>query len=228
MDLIAVTGNSGKTVFSFYLSQVLSKQGKRVFLISSDSGQPAYKMLFPDRKSDEKRSIGRLLSLAAISEAKIFDNAYPINKNLMMLSYADGEGPNTYPEIAEVSLQALLSKLASIADVVIVDTATAQNRIDRFVLSAGSKQIFLATADEKGYSYRQNHKTGADAMQVLFQNSPDNALSDVLETYDSDAPVYLLPYCRGFSGIYNGIDISDVVPRRKYRKTLYQIIGDMK
>ena len=145
MELVAVTGNSGKTVFSFYLAQFLSRQNKRVFLISTDSGKPAFKMLFPDRKSDGKRSLGRLLSLAAISEAKIFDNAYTVNKNLMMLSYADGENPQTYPDIAEVNLKALMTELGTLADTVVVDTATMQNRIDKFVMTQNPKNVYIAT-----------------------------------------------------------------------------------
>jgi molybdopterin-guanine dinucleotide biosynthesis protein len=223
-QLIAVTGNSGKTVFSFYLAQILSKQRKRVILVSTDSRQPAFKMLFPDRKKEEGRSLGRLLSLATISEANIFNNTHTINKNLMMLSYADGETALTYPGIAEINLEALLKQLSVLADVVLVDTTTHQNRIDKYVLSQSPKQIRLATADVKGYYYRQNHPAHG-AEQVLFVNSPDNALSDVLSTYEG--PVTVLPYCRGLSGIYNGISITDIIPPRKFRRTLYRIVGDL-
>lgn len=223
--LIAVTGNSGKTVFSYYLAQILSRQGKRVILISTDSRQPASKTLFPDRKNEDRRSLGRLLSLATISETKIFDNACTVNKNLMLLGYADGETSLTYPEVAEGSVYTLLTLLNTIADVIVVDTATHQNRIDRSVLAKIPTQISIATADVKGYYYRQNHPAHGDEKQVLFVNSPDNALSDVLGTYDG--PTVILPYCRGLSGIYNGVSIADVIPPRKYRKALYQIIGDL-
>lgn len=224
-QLIAVTGNSGKTVFSFYLAQILSKQGKRVFLVSSDCRQPAFKMLFPDRKDEGGRSLGRLLSLATISEANIFNNTHTINKNLMMLSYADGETALTYPGIAEINLEALFKQLSVLADVVLVDTTTHQNRTDKYVLSQGPTQISLATADVKGYYYRQNHPVHGGAEQILFVNSPDNALSDALSTYEG--PVTVLPYCRGLSGIYNGISITDIIPPHKYRKTLYRIVGDL-
>ncbi|WBY64710.1 AAA family ATPase [Thermocaproicibacter melissae] len=224
-QLIAVTGNSGKTVFSFYLAQILSKQGKRVFLVSTDSHQPAFKMLFPDRKDNDGRSLGRLLSLATIAEANIFNNAHTINKNLMLLSYADGETALTYPEIAKINLESLFQQLSIIADIILIDTSTHQNKIDKFALSKCSKQISIATADVKGYYYRQNHPNHGCALQVLFVNNPNNALADVLSTYDS--PVTVLPYCRGLSGIYNGICITDIIPPRKYRKTLYRIVGEL-
>lgn len=224
-QLIAVTGNSGKTVFSYYLAKILSGQGRRVFLVSTDSGQPAYKMLFPGRKNDDQRSLGRLLSLASISEAQIFDNAFTVNKDLMMLSYADGENPLTYPEVAEVNLRELFTQLSAIADNVIVDTATYPDAIDRYVLAGNPRRICIATADVKGYYHRRNHPAKGGETQVLFENSPDNAMTDVLGTYDG--PVTVLPYSRGLSGIYNGVSIADIIPPRKYRKIVAGIAGEL-
>ena len=144
---------------------------------------------------------------------------------MMMLSYAEGETPKTYPEVAEVNLRSLLTELSTVADAVVVDTATHQNRIDRFVLAQSPKQVCIATADVKGFYYRQNHAAHGGEEQVLFVNSPDSALSDVIGTYNG--PVAVLPFCRGLSGLYNGISITDVIPPRKYRRAQYRIIGDL-
>ncbi len=118
-----------------------------------------------------------------------------------------------------------MTELGTLADTVVVDTATMQNRIDKFVMTQNPKNVYIATADVKGYYYRQNHPAHGSEEQVLFVSSPDSALSDVLGTYDK--PVVILPYCRGLSGIYNGISITDIIPPRKYRKALYKVIGDL-
>jgi hypothetical protein len=221
--LIAITGNTGKSSFSFYLSATLSKKYK-VALVSTDGQLPAYPMLFPTMEQNPKKSLGRLLSLAAITEADILNHAVILADELVMLSYAQGESKTNYPEITEINLHNLFAQLDRLVDCVIVDTSTRGNLIDTFAITRAVEEICLSSADNKGFAYRQYYKP-EHATQVLLNNNPHNPLSDVLQTFSE--PVRILAYCRSFGSLYNGVNISDIVPSRRYRKTLYKIVGDL-
>ena len=226
-NLIAVTGNggSGKTIFSFFLAKSITARGKNVILLSTDSLQPGCPLLFPSKKIDTHRSLGRLLSLAVITKGDVFDSAGYIDGDMMMFSYADGESHLNYPDISAINLQSLFHQLDNIADVVIVDTSTAHNAIDRYALEKNPSQIFLATADSKGDMYRDFYRPDG-AVQILYNNSKFNPLSDIANA--AHPPIkYILPCFKQLECVYNGIDITDVVIPRRYRKIIDKVLGEL-
>ena len=226
-QLIAVTGNSGKTVFSYYFAQVLAKQKKKVLIVSTDSLQPACKMLFPTKKLESNDSLGNLLSLAAVTKADIFNNSNVIDDDLLLYSYAPGESYLTYPKITSTNLHNVFHKFYAIADYVVVDTSTAQNVIDQYVLSKNPVQLCITTADEKGYHYRNFYRSAnSSTIPILFSNSVYNPLSDVLASFDTTVK-HILPYCKSLMSIYNGVNISDITAPRRYRKVLYKVAGEI-
>jgi len=222
--LTAVTGNSGKTILSFYLSSTLSKK-HRTLLLSTDGRCPTGKALFPTHPTESTKSLGRLLSLPVITDADVFNHAVVLSDNLLMLSYADGESYLNYPDISEISLHNLFAQLDRLVDCVIVDTSTVHSAIDEFAIAKAAMQMCITTADSKGFAYRQFCKP-EHAVPVVLNDSPYNPLNDILKTF-SEPVRYVLPYCSGLRGVYNGMNISDIVPSRTYRKTLYKIAGDI-
>ncbi len=225
--LIAVTGNSGKTVFSYYFAQVLAKQKKKVLIVSTDSLQPACKMLFPTRKLEPNRSLGNLLSLAAVTKADIFNNSNVIDDDLLLYSYAPGESHLTYPAITTTNLHNVFHKFYAIADYVVVDTSTARNVIDQYVLSKNPVQLCITTADEKGFHYRDYYKSeNGSVIPILFNNSVYNPLSDILATFSTTVK-HILPYSKSLTSVYNGVNISDITAPRRYRKVLYKVAGEI-
>lgn len=218
--IVTVSGNSGKSVFSYYFVMALTKRKKKVALISTDGQKPMYRLLFPTKKSAAGHSLGRLLSLAALTEADIFDNAHIIADNVLMFSYAEGESCLTYPEITGINLRNFYEQLSKLVDYIVVDTSTARNDIDTFFMSQ-STDLCITTADTKGLAYRQFYQP--QGTQLLLCSSRYNALTDILGTFQ--APLKVLPYCRVLTAIYNGTDISDVKPSIRYRKTLENVVN---
>lgn len=220
--IIAVTGNSGKTVFSHYLAKELSRSHKTIF-IASDDTKPVCRCLYPPKSKMEPHSLGRLLSLPVIHEQDVFDCSSVVNKNLLMLGYEAGESSRSYPDIVEVNLQNLFRQLQNMAEFIVVDTATMWSEIDAFALGLDNHcEICVTTADVRGMYHRQLWPTGD--IKVLWQNSPYNAVQDVLSTFAQEKP-FLLPYCKDFGGIYNGVSIGDIQPQKEYQRALQRIVG---
>lgn len=229
--IITVTGNYGKSIFSYFLAQALSRQkiqrdeyhsdNLKVAILSTDDKQPMVDLMFPTAKTDKSKSLGRVLSMAALSVSDLFNNAYVINDNIMWLGYAPNETKKTYPDITEINLSNLHDLLNKIVDVIIVDTATERNVIDYYFL-ARSRNICITTADLKGVNYRRIYMPQENDTQLLVCNSRYAALPDILGTFDT--PPQILPYCKVFSAVYNGINISDIIPPKKYTKFLDKLV----
>lgn len=220
--VITISGNSGKSVFAYYLSRSIAGRKKKIALIATDGQQPMYKLLFPTEKQEPGKSLGRLLSLAALTEADIFDNAHVIADNILMFSYAEGESCLSYPEITGINLHNFYEQLTRLVDCIVVDTSTAHNDIDRFFFSQSS-DICLTTADTKGLVYRQFYKP--QGTQLLLLNSRYNAISDVLGTFKTTPPK-ILPYCLVLTAVYNGTDISAIAPPWRYRKVIEKVVRE--
>lgn len=219
--IIAVKGNYGKTVFSFFLAEKLSKTNK-VALISTDTQKSIYRCLFPQNKKNSA-SLGKLLADPVVTIQDINENSNIINENLIMLSYAKGESGNMFPEITNANCTKLFIALSNIVDIIIVDTSN-HHTFDNFILSnPQTKKITVTTADIRGLHYRLIDDS-AD-INILWFPSKYNSYQDVISTFQK-AP-FELPYMKNFEGIYNGSNITDISTNKKYIKELEKIIDEV-
>lgn len=226
--ILAVTGNTGKTLFSFYLAQLLSAT-KRIALLCTDGFCPVYATLFPQAKKEpgHVKSLGKLLSLPVISHSDIFEHAYIAGDNLFIFSYDENETSYSYPEITDVNLQTLFGVLEHIADVIIVDTTTYYNSIDRFVLSLPEVQsVQITTADTKGFYYRQ-FQNGPVTRALYLPVSGYCSLQDVAQSFSKSQKAWELPNSKNLGAAYGGTNITDIVPSGKYRKILLDMAGEL-
>ena len=215
-----VTGNQGKSVFSYYLASELARRKQKVALIQTDGCKPMFRLLFPTKQPVPGRSLGRLLSLAAVTKNNVLQNAQ-MASNILIFSYAEGESALSYPEITQTNLSNFYNALSLLVDVMVVDTAAPRNAIDAFFLDKGD-EICVTSADARGAAYRENRKP--QGTQILIRDSPYNALPDVLATFPEPVPV--LPYSKALSSLYNGIDICDIPIPGGYRRIIRRIAGD--
>jgi hypothetical protein len=217
--VITITGNAGKTTFAYYLAMAYQKRGQKVALVSTDGQKPMFRLLVPTKKPAPNHSLGRLLSLAVITKTELFDNAQVLDDNLLMFSYTDGDSILSYPEITGVNLRNFHDRLSAQVDVILVDTSTARNDIDRYFMNV-STEICITTADARGVAYRDYYRP--QAIQLALPTSPYNALADVMGTYAE--PAILLPYCKVLAALYNGMDITDISLPKKYRKAVESVV----
>lgn len=218
-NVITVTGNAGKTTFSYYLARALQKRGQKVALVCSDGQKPMFRLMFPTKKPAPGHSLGRLLSLAVITKTELFDNAQVLDDWFMMFSYTDGDSVLSYPEITGVNLRNFHDRLSAQVDVILVDTSTTRNDIDRYFLSH-STDICITAADARGVAYRDFYRP--QGIQLALPTSPYNAIADVMGTYSE--PAILLPYCKVLTALYNGMDITDIVLPKQYRKAVESVV----
>lgn len=218
MRKIIVTGNSGKTLFSYFLAEQLSKN-KKVVLISTDENKAMHRSLFPTGKKS-KKSLARLLSDPVITDKDIYKNSHLLNKRLMLISNADNK--ENYPDVTTINCAKLLMALEHIADIVIVDTS--KHLFDSFIKKAPDCiSICVTTADIRGYHYRL--KNGNGTFNVLWQSSPYSVYQDTIATF-KEKPIEL-PYLKKLTSVYNGVNISDISVSGKYAKAIKTIVKQM-
>lgn len=223
--IIVVTGNTGKTVLSYYLAENLSRRYKTI-LISSDDTKPVYRCLFPSKKKEEPRSLGRLFSLPVVHDEDVFSCGTVVNKNLLMLSYDIGETRENYPMIFTINLKTVFPLLQEMAEFIVIDAAAELNAIDSFALKLeNSREICITSADVRGLYYRINRPE--NSIHVVWQSNPYNSLQDTLNSFN-DGRLIVLPYCKCFEGIYNGVSIRDIQPKKEYLRAVCRIVEAIK
>lgn len=214
--IVAVTGNLGKSTFSYFLGERLSKKNK-VTIISTDTDKSMYRCLFPKGKKNAK-SLGKLLADPVLTIKDISENANILNDNLLYISYAKGERKDFFPEITTVNCTRLYTILAEISDIIIVDTSN--HDFDKFILAnPNTKIISVTTCDIRGNHYRLVH--GNDFINVLWSSSKFNSYSDVIATF-GDKP-FELPYIKALTNLYVGEDITDIYLNKKYTQEIEKI-----
>ncbi|MDF2567826.1 MAG: hypothetical protein K0R90_1282 [Oscillospiraceae bacterium] len=225
--IIAVTGNSGKTVFSFFLAEALAQKDEKAILLSTDSIISSSNVLFPTIKTVQNKSVGKILSLPVIDRTDITENIFltPNNKNLGLLSYAPNENINSFPLPTEQNISKLFHVMTELVDYIVVDTQSGFNDIDMYALSHADKEICITTADYKGLCFRKfyNHE---NALDVLFTNNAYNPVSDISRTFKSPVK-YTLTFQKEFLPLFNGINITDVTIPKRYQKEIQKIIHEV-
>ncbi|WMJ24317.1 hypothetical protein RBG61_06530 [Paludicola sp. MB14-C6] len=227
-QLITVTGNTGKTLFSFLLATKLANKDKRVIIISTDSNAPSFLYAMPVEKKAEAKSLGKVLSLPIISPHQILENmiSFSCSENIGCICYNVNESNNSYPDILESNLDTFFNHLNSLVDYIIVDTETRQNIIDQYCIHRCESEICIASADLKGLAYRQRYDNDK-TIHVLYHCSPYNPFEDIQRTYSKQVK-YILPYCKQFGYIFNGGHFDDIVNIPKaYDKTLNKLIKEV-
>jgi len=122
--VLAVWGspNSGKTLLSVKLANLLSQAKKDVILVLCDSFMPMLPVILPQQNTGEK-SLGRILSDLEISQDNILLNCITLKKNsyLTYLGYRKGENVLTYPDYNNLKATDFIIQLRHLADYIIFD-----------------------------------------------------------------------------------------------------------
>ena len=124
--IIAVWGcpNSGKTTFTTRLAkEIYNEYRSQIICVFADSATPTLPVLFPNKKAEDMRSIGAVLSQTEITQDTVLKNLITTDtaKNIGFMGYIDNENRWSYPEYSKEKAEEFFNTANSIADVVIVD-----------------------------------------------------------------------------------------------------------
>ena len=224
--LITILGNTGKSTLAFFLGNSLIDNGKRVMIISTDNSIPTLQYMLPEDKKTT-RSLGRLLSLALISDKDILDNMQTIRgaDEVGYLSYASGENKNTYPEITQGNLGTFFELLRGLVDYIIIDTQTILNEIDRYALLISDINICVCSANIKGLAYRQN-LSEENITHVLLNDNVFNPYEDIAHTYKQNVK-YHIPFLKNLQSLYNLDTFVGLICPPKYIKIVDKIVTEV-
>lgn len=224
--LITITGNSGKTVLSYYLGNALTAGGKRVFIISTDENCPTNSVLFPQTKEVAGKSVGEILLNVIINKTLVMENTLILNsnKNLGFLSYCPGKLAVHYPELIGSSVTQLFNTINLLADYIIVDTGSTVNEIDHYAIPNADLNLCITSADLKGLAYRETHSL-ANVTHLLLCTNSYNPLEDIKHTFTTNLK-YVVPFCAPLGAVYNGANIHDITLPKQYEKVLNRLIKE--
>lgn len=223
-DVIFVSGNCGKSIFSYYLAKQFADEGKRTVVLFTDREKTATGLFYFKRFSANS-SLGKLLSLPKIEKDDVFTNLLVLNERLGYLSYRQGESDMDYPKVTRRQVNDLLGVLEDICDQVIVDSERALNRIDRYLLELTNPTVIqITTADRRGISYRACARQTDGEIPILLELCQNHPTADVLRTF-SKRP-YRLPLCKELHRLYNDLEITDIKTPKGYRKLFEKLRED--
>ena len=119
-EIIAVWGspNSGKTTFATKLARAIhASYQANVIVLYCDLETPTLSVLFPNEKSENLGSVGKVLAKTEVEKTDILMNAITLKQfdGLCFLGYKDGENRFTYPKFGRAKAEDLLNALCEIA-----------------------------------------------------------------------------------------------------------------
>ena len=208
--IIAVWGspNSGKTTFATKLARAIhASYQANVIVLYCDLETPTLPVLFPNEKSKNLGSVGKVLAKTEVEKVDILANAMTLKQfdGLCFLGYKDGENKFTYPKFGRAKAEDLLNVLCEIASYVIVDcTSNLENSILSATAIEKAEQILrLTSPDLKSISfYLSQLPVYADAKyrldsHILGVNTPNADVFMPIEEAKShlNEVAFSLPFC---------------------------------
>ena len=207
---IAIWGSprSGKTTFATKLAcAIYEEYQSTIIVLYSDMVTPTLPIIFPNEKSEDMTSIGKVLSEVEITKESVVRQIMTVKSkvNLGFLGFRDGENKFTYPRFDEDKVKAMFAATGELCDYLIVDcTSSLSNPIAGAAVKTAGQVIRLASPDLASVSFFSS--------QLRLYTDPEYRLNEHitgLNTPDSDLfmPIedakkrfsdvrFTIPYCR--------------------------------
>ena len=205
---IAVWGSphSGKTTFATKLAcAIYEEYQSTVIVLYSDMVTPTLPIIFPNEKSEDMTSIGKVLSEVEITKESVVKQIMTVkNKvNLGFIGFRDGENKFTYPRFDEGKVNTMFAVIGELCDFLIIDcTSNLSNLIAGAAVKTAGQVIRLASPASVSFF----------SSQLRLYADPEYRLNEQitgLNTTDSDLfmPIedakkrfsdvrFTIPYCR--------------------------------
>ena len=207
---IAVWGSphSGKTTFATKLAcAIYEEYQSTVIIVYSDMVTPTLPIIFPNEKSEDMTSIGKVLSEIEITKESVVKQIMTVkNKvNLGFLGFRDGENKFTYPRFDEDKVNVMFTAIGELCDYLIVDcTNNLSNPIAGAAVKTAGQVIRLASPDLSSVSFfsSQLRLYTDPAYRLNEQITGLNVTSEDIYLPIEDAKKripdvrFTIPYCR--------------------------------
>ena len=185
---IAVFGSpsSGKTLFSFVLADALTKDQKRVLIISPDEIIPILPML-----EDGKMGLGRLFS-EEINQLH-FTRAVKVLRENPLVGVL-GYGLQEEGIRGEAQMEIFCSIAESLSDVIIWDlTSDMSNPFCQFAKKKAELSVCILTPDKRGLLYEQENERNLPQNSIYLAGqvkpySPYEEVSEKIGGFDGMLP----------------------------------------
>lgn len=233
--LIAVSGSpgSGKTTVAVKLAQELQGYSNSVVIyISFDWNTPSLSYIFPQNKSEDLFSVGKIFNMTDIYKEDVLKQTVTSKEipNLGYLGLKCGENRYTYPFPTEDKVLALFEVLKNLADYVIVDcTCNTDDIVSEYAVKTADLIINVISPDLKGVTYMVSADKGAlDASRSL--NAVNTICNDIYLPID-EVSRYLgeiqtvIPYSSEIKRQSVTGMLATRVSDKRYRAALAKIIG---
>lgn len=200
--------HSGKTTFATKLAcAIYEEYQSTVIVLYSDMVTPTLPIIFPNEKSEDMTSIGKVLSEIEITKESVVKQIMTVkNKvNLGFLGFRDGENKFTYPRFDEDKVSTMLASIGELCDYLIVDcTSSLSNPIAGAAVKTAGQVIRLASPDLLSVSFFSSQlRLYADpAYRLSEQITGLNVTSEDIYLPIEDAKKripdvrFTIPYCR--------------------------------
>lgn len=172
--LIAVSGSpgGGKTTSAIKLAQEIQSNSNGVVIyISFDWKVPSLSYVFPQHKTEELFSIGKIFNLTEIYKEDVLKQTVTAKEmpNLGYLGFKSGENRYTYPFPTEDKVINLFEILKGLADYIVADcTDNTDDIVSKYALKKADVIINVISPDLKGITYLASaDKTEFDTEQSL-------------------------------------------------------------
>lgn len=225
--LICVWGspNSGKTTFSVKLARsIYDEYESKVVVVNADLDTPTLPVLFPNKKADEMKSVGAVLTKTEITQESVIENLVSIKSkaNICFLGFKDAENIYTYPRFDPIKVMSMFEVLRSLVDYVVVDcSSTLKNVISRTAIKTASEVLRLASPDLKSISWYSS--------QLPLFGDPDLRLSEHIQGLNvSDEELFMpIEDTRShFTDVRFTIPYSKEVKQQMLDGNLFEKVGD--
>lgn len=157
--VIAVTGSpgSGKTTTAVKIAQEIQAHKNGIVLyVSLDWTVPSLSYIFPQHKSTELFSIGKIFDLIDIYKEDVLKQTVTTKEmpNLGYLGFKSGENRYSYPFPTEDKIISFFEILKSLSDFVIVDcTNNSDDIVTEYAIKNADRIIEIISPDLKGITY---------------------------------------------------------------------------
>ena len=156
---IAIWGSprSGKTTFATKLAcAIYEEYQSTVIIVYSDMITPTLPVIFPNEKSEDMTSVGKILSEVEITKESVVKQIMTVKSkvNLGFLGFRDGENKFTYPRFDEDKVSTMLASIGELCDYLIIDcTSSLSNPISGAAVKKAGQVIRLASPDLSSVSF---------------------------------------------------------------------------
>ena len=224
-DIVTVIGapGSGQTVTALKLaiSTYEALKNVRTVYLSMDYAVPAIGLLFPNKRSDDIRSMADLMDKTDMSTENILKTMVtcPNMSNFCCLGLRAGENKASYPVPDKGKIDKFFKTLANEVDFIFVDYYP-NEELSRYALINADRIIRVVSPDIKSINWLVSAR--------MLVNESDQRLLNVINKIDEKALCPIEEVCAKIKSVAAILPYSSGIKQQMFDGTLWERLNDKK